>query len=143
MKQCIPIFILILASGCQTRAQSELKPEVATTIVVRKSDTMLASIQPNEIPTMTINHRITKNDRTRLQRSYPKTLERLDNHKPLSVQDIKNLTRSGVTDDAIIYEIDSTRSSFFLMPSDEIELEQAGVSKKVVEKMKSTADAQY
>lgn len=75
-------------------------------------------------------------DRKRLERNYPNTLTRIDQIKPLSLQDIKNLTRSGVSDTIIIYEISLTRSVFFLTPDDEKELQMAGVSEKVINHMK-------
>jgi len=87
--------------------------------------------------------RLTKGDRNRLNRYYPKTLERIDKYQRLSLQDIINLTRSGVTDNVIIYEISATRSIFYLTPDDEKQLQQAGVSNKVMDAMKETSDTRY
>jgi len=79
-------------------------------------------------------------DLKRLERHYPKTLEKIEDNRPLSIQDIKNLTRAGVADAVIIHEISTTRSIFYLSPEEEQELKQAGVSHAVINHMKNTSD---
>ena len=85
---------------------------------------------------------LTRGDKERLNK-YPDTLKKIDHAKPLTIQDIKNLTRSGVSDRAIIALIHQTRSTFYLTAEDEQELMQAGISNKVIEDMKSTASGRY
>lgn len=82
-------------------------------------------------------------NRDRLERHYPKTLEKLDNQRPLRMIDVINLTRAGFSDREIIHEIHATRSSFYLTPDDEQTLEQAGVSKRVIDEMKDSAYTRY
>ncbi len=84
---------------------------------------------------------LTREDVDRLYRFYPKTLERIQGLERLSVQDIKNMTRAGLDDEVIKYEISVTRSKFYLTPSDEETLAQAGVSNRVIRAMKDTIDA--
>jgi|GEM_PF-2651393 len=90
-----------------------------------------------------MEHKLTPNDIHRLDRHYPKTLDKLKEYQPLDSQDIINLTRAGASDDVIIHEIAATRSSFYLTPEDEAELSQAGISNRVIAAMKATVDDSY
>jgi len=87
--------------------------------------------------------RLSPEDKKRLYRYYPSTLTKIENNDSLSLQDIKNLTRIGVSDDVIIYEIGATASLFYLTPDDETELEQAGVSYRVIQAMKNSGGLTY
>ena len=111
------------------------------------SNSYLATLQSDSLVAGTIpinaSMGLTKEDKSRLERHYPKTLEKIEKHHRLNLQDIKNLTRIGASDDVIIYEISSTRSFFFLTPDDEEELQQAGVSNRVIDAMKDTIQDQY
>lgn len=100
------------------------------------TETLVATNGP--IPTA-LEQKLTPDDIERLKRHYPKTLQRLENYKPLYMQDIINMTRAGVSDDTIIHEIHLTRSSFYLTPQNEQTLLQAGVSKRVINEMMDTA----
>ena len=102
-----------------------------------------APVAENEPTFQTVNYSnfLTEDDRRRLYRTYPITLEKIEENKALSLQDIKNLTRSGVSDDAMIRLIAATRSYYFLTPEDVEELQQAGVSNKVIKQMDQTGRA--
>lgn len=86
---------------------------------------------------------LTKEDKRRLYRTYPITLQKIQRQDPLSLQDIKNLTRSGVADEVIISQIASTRSYFYLTPEDLDELREAGVSERVISEMEHTTKAVF
>lgn len=88
-------------------------------------------------------HPLEPSDRTRLEYKYPQTLAKIDKKQHLSVQDIKNLTRSGIADPVIIYEISATHTIFYLTPEDEDELRYAGVSEKVIDHMRKTGESRY
>lgn len=113
---------------------SHQKTELAS---ITQSDRLIAS---NELILIADIHPLTKEDVDRLYRFYPKTLEKIQKNEKLHIQDIKNMTRAGLADDVIIYEIQYTRSQFYLTPGDEKELSQAGVSKAVISAMKDTID---
>ncbi|NGX26815.1 MAG: hypothetical protein K940chlam6_00740 [Chlamydiae bacterium] len=132
----ISYFLFLLAiCGCQSKSNTQ-------TAALLSSSALIASAEDSVILTA-LEHKLTPNDIHRLDRHYPKTLEKLEKYRNLNAQDIKNMTRAGVTDDVIIHEIKATRSSFFLTPEDERELEQAGVSRKVIMAMKQTVDDRY
>lgn len=106
------------------------------------SDNLIASSNQDFIK-VAFTHKLTPNDLQRLKRNYPKTLEKIEKYQNLTIQDVINLTKAGVADDVISYEIRVTRSAFFLTPEDERELQQAGVSRKVIRAMKDTVDDRY
>lgn len=106
------------------------------------TQSMLASNDPNILLT-SLSHLLTPEDRDRLYRYYPKTLDRIEQYKKLSSQDIINMTKAGVEDDVILHLIRATRSTFFLTPDDEKQLSQAGVSRRVIVEMKNTVDDRY
>lgn len=122
----IPLFLAAICS-CTS------KPE-------KKFDQLVATAGP--IP-VAMEHRLTDEDMHRLRRHYPNTLERICHHDPLLLQDIINLTRAGVSDDVIIHEIHVTRSSFYLTPENEKTLQQAGISKRVIDEMLDTTNDHY
>ncbi len=128
--------IVAIFLGCGCSSQSRVG-EVA------QADTTLIAKADTDILFQSVENSFNNNDRKRLKRQYPKTLEKIEKRKPLSLQDIKNLTRSGISDPEIIEEISKTHSIFYLTPPDEKELEDAGVSNRVIEHMKETSDTHY
>ena len=86
---------------------------------------------------------LTPREHKRLKRNSPDTLKKIEKNKPLNLYDIKVMTRSGVSDDAIISAIETTHSTFFLTSADVTDLRQAGVSQRVLEKMNETGKYHY
>jgi hypothetical protein len=127
-------FILVILCGCQSKSSTETAALLSSTLIASANDQVILTAS---------DHKLTPEDIHRLDRYYPKTLEKLENYRELNAQDIKNMTRAGIADPVIIHEIQLTRSTFFLTPEDEHELEQAGVSKKVIMAMKHTVDDRY
>jgi hypothetical protein len=80
------------------------------------------------------------NERERLRAQAPATYARIEQAQPLYPQDIKAMTASGVPDDVIISQIQSTRSIYHLSSPDIIDLHNAGVSSRVIDYMINTAN---
>lgn len=129
--------LLILLASCQK------KSDETTALLVKRSDGLIASSEPRNILISQIETPLTKEDQKRLDRHYPGTLEKVYRNQRLQLQDIINLTRSGVEDRVIIEIIETSQSQFFLTPENERELDQAGVSKRVILVMRDTADSDY
>lgn len=127
------LLLLVALFGCQSKTDTLATAE-STVFVASLDDSIIQTAYP---------HKLTPTDYERLEQAYPKTLDRIEALNPLSVQDIKNMTRAGLDDKTIIHEIQLTRSQFYLTPEDEVELRQAGVSSKVVLNMKHTVDDRY
>ncbi|NGX39776.1 MAG: hypothetical protein KR126chlam1_01109 [Chlamydiae bacterium] len=155
MKSLSLLGLLALLASCQSESdgghmsatsqeQSRCKEALQA---LKSSDLPSESAQGDErVETVSFdksNHRLSDPDYHRLERFYPLTLDRIERGDSLTMQDIKNLTRAGVADTVIIFEINATRSVYFLTPDDEKELERAGVSQKVIAHMMSTGLSNY
>lgn len=127
--------ICLLFFGCQHKGTEE------TALLEQRS--LVASNEIENLLIAQIDTPLTKEDQHRLDRQYPKTLEKIYKNQRLQSRDIIHLTRSGVADTVIIEIIEETHSQFFLTPDDELVLSQAGVSKKVISAMHGTTDTTY
>jgi hypothetical protein len=81
-----------------------------------------------------------ENDRDRLRAQAPQTYQRIEQAQPLYPNDIKNMVKSGVSDDVIISQINATHSVYHLSAPDIIDLHQAGVSQNIINAMINTAN---
>lgn len=77
-------------------------------------------------------------DREKLQQRSPSTLDRIDNGQPLSIDDIKKMSKAGLKDHVINRQIDATHSTYELSSDDIIDLKKSGVSQKVIHHMVQT-----
>lgn len=79
-------------------------------------------------------------DRDALRAQSPQTLSKIDNGEQLTVEDIKKMTRAGLSDHAIIHQIEATHSVFYLSTADIISLKQSDVAQKVIDYMIRTGN---
>lgn len=77
-------------------------------------------------------------DRKNLNRNSPNTLGKIDRGEQLSVQDVKNMSKSGLNDEVIINQIKATNSVFNLTSNQIIDLKKSGVSQSVINYMIET-----
>jgi hypothetical protein len=87
-----------------------------------------------------VGNAMDQDERARLRAQAPQTYQRIEQARPLYPQDIKAMVSSGVTDDVIISQIQTTRSVYHLSAADIIDLHQAGVSQNVINFMINTAN---
>ena len=73
-----------------------------------------------------------------MQQQSPKTLRKIDNGEPLSVEDVKAMSQAGIDDNVIMSQIQSTHSVFYLTSQDIINLKNIGVSQRVIDYMIQT-----
>jgi hypothetical protein len=74
-------------------------------------------------------------DRKILQRSSPRTVDRIDRGDPLTINDVIKLSQSGADDSNIISYMQGTGSSYHLSQSQVRRLQDAGVSQRVIDFM--------
>ena len=79
-------------------------------------------------------------DRKAMQRHSPRTLDRIDRGEQLSIDDVKKMTKAGLSDQVIISQIDATQSVYYLSTADIIDLKHYGVSQKVIDHMIQTGN---
>jgi|GEM_PF-2362249 len=79
-------------------------------------------------------------DRNALEKQSPRTLKKIDHNEQLSTDDIKKMSRAGLSDDTIITEIHETKSIFYLSSADIVDLKKSGVSQKIINYMIQTGN---
>jgi hypothetical protein len=112
--------IVALFFGCQSKARTG---DVATTRLGAAFDTALDD-----------------SDRSSLQQQSPKTLRKIDHREQLSTADVKKMSQAGLSNTAIINQIQATSSIFYLSTADIIDLKNSGVSQRVINYMIQTGN---
>jgi surface antigen len=85
-----------------------------------------------------IGHGMDQEQEARLRAQAPQTLQRVEEGQPLTVADVKSLSKAGIGDDLIISQIRNSRTVYHLSTADIIDLKNAGVSEKVIDFMINT-----
>lgn len=73
--------------------------------------------------------------REQLKEKAPDTLQKIDQQKPLTPEDIIHMTKAGLSDEQIINQIKATKSHFSLSTQEMIDLKNQGVSQSVIDAM--------
>ncbi len=71
-------------------------------------------------------------DRRVMERSSPRTVDRMDRGEPLTINDVIKLSQSGVSDDTMMSYMRNTESSYALSQAQIRRLQDAGVSQRVI-----------
>jgi outer membrane lipoprotein SlyB len=74
-------------------------------------------------------------DRKVMERSSPRTVDRMDRGEPLTINDTIKLSQGGVSDDTIMGYMRDTSSSYNLSRAQIRRLQEAGVSQRVINNM--------
>lgn len=77
-------------------------------------------------------------DRKIMEKTSPRTVDRMDRKEPLTINDIIKLSQGGVSDDTIIRYIQETRTTYNLSQAQINRLQEAGVSQRVINYMIDT-----
>lgn len=74
-------------------------------------------------------------ERKVMERSSPRTIDRMDRGDPLTINDVIRLSQSGVSDDTILDYMTDTESTYHLSKAQVRRLQDAGVSQRVIDTM--------
>lgn len=74
-------------------------------------------------------------DRKVMERSSPRTVDRMDRGEPLTINDIIKLSQGGVSDDAIARYMQQSISTYRLSQAQIRRLQDAGVSQRIINEM--------
>jgi len=77
-------------------------------------------------------------DRKVMERSSPRTVDRMDRNEPLTINDVIKLSQAAVSDDTIIKYMTDTGSTYNLSQTQIRRLQDAGVSQRVINYMVDT-----
>ena len=73
-----------------------------------------------------------------MEKSSPRTIDRMDRQEPLTISDIIKLSQGGVADETIMNYIDTTETSYDLSQAQIERLKKGGVSQRVINHMVDT-----
>lgn len=79
-------------------------------------------------------------DRKVMEKSSPRTVDRMERGEPLTINDVIKLSQGGVSDDTIIRYIRDTGSTYNLSQPQVRRLQDAGVSQRVIDEMMDSGD---
>ncbi len=82
-----------------------------------------------------INPVLDTQDRKVMEKSSPRTVERMDRGEPLTLNDIIKLSQSGINDSTIIQYMKMTKSTYHLSQTQVRRLQDAGVGQAVIDYM--------
>lgn len=74
-------------------------------------------------------------DRRVMEKSSPRTVDRMDRNEALTINDIIKLSQSGVSDETIVRYIHETSSTYRLSQAQVRRLQDSGVSQRVINEM--------
>jgi hypothetical protein len=77
-------------------------------------------------------------DRKIMEKTSPRTVDRMDKGEPLTINDIIKLSQGGVSDDTIIRYIQETKTTYNLSQAQINRLQESGVSQRVINYMINT-----
>jgi outer membrane lipoprotein SlyB len=79
-------------------------------------------------------------DRKIMEKSSPRTVERMDHGEPLTISDVIKLAQGGVSDETIIRYIKRRDTTYNLSQAQINRLKEAGVSQRVINYMVNSGD---
>ena len=85
-----------------------------------------------------IGHSLDQDAAARLRAQAPVTYKRVDQGQPLGLADIKAMSQARISDEVIISQIRNTHTVYRLSAADIIDLNNSGVSQKVIDFMINT-----
>lgn len=77
-------------------------------------------------------------DRKIMEKTSPRTIDRMDRNEPLTTNDIIKLSQAGINDEIIIRYIRGTNTTYNLSQTQLRRLQQAGVSQRIINFMVET-----
>lgn len=85
-----------------------------------------------------IGHGMDQVQDAQLQARASQAMQRVEQHPPLTVVDVKSLVQAGISDDLVISQIRNSRTVYHLNTADIIDLKKARVSEKIIDCMINT-----
>ena len=115
-----------LIAGCSTNTEKRNTAEFPVASVP-------ALVVLNKAPV--IGATLDAQDRKVMERSSPRTVDRMDRNEPLTINDIIKLSQGGVDDDTVINYMKETNSTYNLSQAQIRRLHDAGVSQRITNYM--------
>lgn len=117
----------ICLASCHTQTAATSQPTKSIGTVATASLVPIAAA-PAEQPVFKLDPQ----DRKVMEKTSPRTVDRMDRNEPLTVNDIIKLSQGGVNDDSIISYMQQNNSTYNLSQAQVRRLQDAGVSQRVI-----------
>ncbi len=124
-KSYLIIYLALLISGCESSIKSPTQSDIAISSAIDTKTTL-------------VDASLDEQDRKIMEKTSPRTVERMDRKEPLTINDIIKLSQSGINDDTIMIYIQKTKTTYNLSQAQINRLQEAGVSQRVINYMVST-----
>jgi len=85
-----------------------------------------------------IGSSLDEQDRMIMDKTSPRTVERMDRGEPLTINDIIKLSQAGISDETIIQYMQKTKTTYNLSQAQINRLQEAGVSQRIINYMIDT-----
>jgi surface antigen len=137
MKRFKLIYLTLLftaLSGCSTNTGSNsfsTRESALGPTIGQNSDSLIANASLLTSRGL-VGSLLDEQDRKVMDRTSPRTVERMERGEPLTVNDIIKLSQGGISDDTIINYMQQTASSYNLSQAQIRRLQDAGVSQRVI-----------
>lgn len=130
--------LAFLLTGCASKAGTG--SEAAATSVASSIDSEVAMVGTTvNIPNNgIIGYALDEQDRKIIEKTSPRTVERMDRNEPLTTTDIIRLSQGGVNDETILKYIHETNTTYNLSTNQVRRLQQGGVSQRIINYMVDT-----
>lgn len=128
-------FICLLCVSCGTKARSNSGVETAMTKDPTKGIIAVAEPRFRLFSVM-----LDEQDRKIMEKTSPRTVDRMDHSEPLTVSDIIKLSQGGVSDEVIVKYLRETNTVYNLSQAQVKKLHQGGVSQRIINYMVGTGN---
>lgn len=131
IKRVLQLALVIVLIGCQSKVETDTGAEAPLTALIAKNEKRASVF---------IGSTLDDTDRYSLELHSPHTLKKIGRGDHLSIDDVKKMSKAGLSDSVIIGQIQSTNSVFYLSTADIIYLKNSGVSQRVIDYMIQTGN---
>ncbi len=139
MRTVVLGLVLAVSSGCATNVGTGL---IAGTVLGAGSGSLgggsagaLIGTAAGLVGGALIGFALDEQDRQVMEKSSPRTVDRMERSEPLTMNDVIKLSQSGVADETILQYMKESGSSYTLSQAQIRRLQDGGVSERVVNYM--------
>ncbi len=120
----------LILSSCASKSENQ----TGSNYTIKKS----TNAKTNSSSDALVGNALDEQDRKIMEKTSPRTVDRMDRKEPLTINDIIKLSQGGVSDDTIIRYIQENRTTYNLSQAQINRLQEAGVSQRVINYMIET-----
>jgi len=134
------LFMMMLFYGCasKTSGTSTGRNNSAKNKTTTQSNKVIVANTAESLGGGLIGASLDEQDRKIMEQRSPSTVLRMDEGRPLTINDVIELSQGGVSDDTILSYMSQTKSQYKLNQDQIYHMQNAGVSQRVINYMIDT-----